>query len=227
MRCKDRWDLWSSSAWLSLYFQVFRRKKIVWRLYLPCFTYLKKKSLILYTFKMLDNRCTKTHSRQENLLSNLVFRQCILVQLVYRVEFLLLIRYWGEEKSIIATIQFIAAWQGKGFNGVPLFQWVIPVRGNANEKGQKMACIHFLIWNVNVLLKIYHWRQEWNSFMKCRLTTQSIFWESDLYTGNAVWEQQANAVCLLWNSLAWWVSWKGFYKLVRSAKVNVKYNLLS
>lgn len=110
------------------------------------------------------------------------------------MEFLLLIRCWGEEKSIIAAILFVIAWQDNGFNGVPLFQCVIPVRGNANEKGQKMACIHFLIWNVNVLLKIYHWRRESNSFMKCRLTAQSIFWETDLYTGNAVWEQQASAV---------------------------------
>lgn len=147
-----------------------------------------------------------------------MFRQCILAQLVCRMEFLLLIRYWGEEKSVIAAIQFVRAWQDNRFNGVPLFQWVIPVRGNANEKGQKMPCVHFLIWNVNVLLKIYHWRQESNSFMKCRITAQSIFWETDLYTGNAVWEQQASAVCLLWNCMAWWASWKGIYKLVRKCK---------
>lgn len=50
-----------------------------------------------------------------------------------------------EKKNVVAAIQFIRAWQDNGFNGVPLFQWVIPVRGNANEKGQKMACVHFLI----------------------------------------------------------------------------------
>lgn len=74
-----------------------------------------------------------------------MFRQCILAQLVCRMKFLLLIRYWGEENSVTAAIQFVRAWQDNEFNGVPLFQWIIPVRGNANEKGQKTACVHFLI----------------------------------------------------------------------------------
>lgn len=114
-----------------------------------------------------------------------MFRQRILAQLVCGTEFLLLIRYWKTPICVVAAVWYFGslslagAWQDKGFNGVPFFWWVIPVRGNASEKGQKMACVHFLIWNVNVLWKVYHqhsWRQESNSFMKCRHNSTKYLW---------------------------------------------------
>lgn len=107
-----------------------------------------------------------------------MFRERILSQFFCGTEFLLLIRYWKKIICVVAATQFLflsrrSLEHGKttGSMGSPCSGGVIPVRGNANEKGEKMACVHFLIWNVNVLLKVYHWhswRQESNSFMKCR-----------------------------------------------------------
>lgn len=149
--CYQRWDAKIDELFDQLqhgcsYVLKYLGVKMIEKFCLPSFAYLQKKVFISCIVKVLDSRCTKTVTFQ---IGKSLISSC--VQAVYpctaclQNEVFTSNQVLGGRKQCYAAIQFVRAWQDNEFNGVPLFQWIIPVRGNANEKGQKMACVHFLI----------------------------------------------------------------------------------